>query len=244
MIFLKILLIILAVLFGAEVLYILFTYINSLFISTKKEYNKNNRYYRWLLNSGSWELIYFSGSRPKITGMEKLPSDSRFVIVSNHRSNFDPIVTWYALRKYDLAYISKPENFKVFAWGRIIRRCCFIPLIRGNPRLAIPVFERAIKLIKDDQVSIGIYPEGTRSKNCVLLPFHNGVFKIAQRAEVPIVVACIQGTEKIHKNFPFKKTPVKLDILDVIPTDKVKAQKTCELGAYCRKLMEEHLAKN
>lgn len=38
-------------------------------------------------------------------------------------------------------------------------------------------------------------------KECVLLPFHNGVFKIAQKASVPIVVASIQGTEQIHKNW-------------------------------------------
>lgn len=238
----KYLLDLLGLLFCAELFYIAFAYTNSLFISTKKEYNKNSKYFRGLLYSGSWEMIYFSGSRPHVTGKEKLPKDSRFVIVCNHRSNFDPVITWYALRKYDLAYISKPENFKVFTYGKIIRRCCFIPLIRGNPRLAIPVFDRAVNLINDNQVSIGIYPEGTRSKTCELLPFHNGVFKIAQRAQVPVVVACIQGTEKIHKNFPFKKTPVQLDILDVIPTEKVLSQRTCELGDYCRTLMENHLA--
>ena len=134
----------LGLLFCAELFYIAFAYTNSLFISTKKEYNKNSKYFRGLLYSGSWEMIYFSGSRPHVTGKEKLPKDSRFVIVCNHRSNFDPVITWYALRKYDLAYISKPENFKVFTYGKIIRRCCFIPLIRGNPRLAIRYAKRII----------------------------------------------------------------------------------------------------
>ena len=117
-----------------------------------------------------------------------------------------------------------------------------LPAFLSHSRLAIPVFDRAVNLINDNQLSIGIYPEGTRSKTCELLPFHNGVFKIAQRAQVPVVVACIKRTEKIHKNFPFKKTPVQLDILDVIPTEKVLSQRTCELGDYCRTLMENHLA--
>lgn len=63
---------------------------------------------------------------------------------------------------------------------------------RENPRNALLTIEKAAKLIESDEVSIGIYPEGTRSKECVLLPFHNGVFKIAQKASVPIVVASIQ----------------------------------------------------
>lgn len=49
--------------------------------------------------------------------------------------------------------------------------------------------QKAADLLTSDTVNVAIYPEGTRSKNCTLLPFHNGVFKIAQKAEVPIAVS-------------------------------------------------------
>ncbi len=77
--------------------------------------------------------------------------------------------------------------------------CCFLPIDRENPRKAIPTINRAAKLLKEQEVSVGIYPEGTRGKDCRLLPFHNGVFKIAQKAEAPIAVLSITGTEKYPK---------------------------------------------
>lgn len=71
---------------------------------------------------------------------------------------------------------------------------------RENPRNAIKTIEKAAQLIEKKEVSIAVYPEGTCGKECVPLPFHNGVFKIAQKASVPIVVAAVQRTEQIHRN--------------------------------------------
>lgn len=160
------------------------------------------------------------------------------LFVSNHRSNFDPIITWYALKKWKIAFVSKPENFKVPFFGRIIRKCCFMPIDRENPRKAIPTINRAAKLLKKQQVSIGIYPEGTRSKTCEILPFHNGVFKIAQKADAPVVVLCITGTEKISKRTPFQHTDVYLDVLEVFEGEHIKETKTELIGTAVRRLIE------
>ena len=61
-------------------------------------------------------------------------------------------------------------------------------------------FTKAAELMKNDVVSVGVYPEGTRNRDGSLLPFHDGVFIIARKADVPIVVATIDGTEKIPYN--------------------------------------------
>ncbi|MBO4857578.1 MAG: 1-acyl-sn-glycerol-3-phosphate acyltransferase [Treponema sp.] len=241
MLFLKILSYIFLVLLILELVYIAFVILSSLIVNTSKDYTKNSKYFRGLLYSGTWELLLFGRVKVHITGAEKLPKDSRFLIISNHRSKFDPMTTWYVFRKYNIAYISKPENFNVPFFGRIIRPCCFLPIIRGNPRLALPTIEKAIDLLKADEVSIGIYPEGTRSQTEEMLPFHNGVFKIAQRAEVPVVICAIQGTEKIHKNFPWRRTHVYIDVLDVIPVEKLLSQKTFEIADYSKALIEKKL---
>ena len=176
--------------------------------------------------------------RVHVSGIEKIPRDIKVLFVSNHRSNFDPIITWYALKKWKIAFISKPENFKVPFFGRIIRKCCFMPIDRENPRKAIPTINRAAKLLKKQQVSIGIYPEGTRSKTCEILPFHNGVFKIAQKADAPVVVLCITGTEKISKRTPFQHTDVYLDVLEVFEGEHIKETKTELIGTAVRRLIE------
>ena len=176
--------------------------------------------------------------RVHVTGMEQIPKDTKVLFVSNHRSNFDPIVTWYALKEWKIAFVSKPENFKIPIFGRIIRRCCFMPIDRKNPRKAISTINRAAKLLKKQEVSIGVYPEGTRSKTAEVLPFHNGVFKIAQKADAPIVVLCIIGTEEISKHTPFKTTNVYLDVLDVFPVENVKIKKTELIGASAHRLIK------
>lgn len=237
----KILITVLLTFIGLLLAYILLICISSFLVDTKKEYSTNSRYYRWLLNSATGLLLFFGRIKVKVSGEEKIPSDSRFLFVSNHRSKFDPIISWYILRKYDVAFISKPENFDVPAFGRIIRKCCFMAIDRENPRNAIKTIIKASELIKSDTVSIGVYPEGTRSKTNELLPFHNGVFKIAQKANVPIVVASIRGTEKIHKNTPFRSVPVNIDILDVLSPEDIYHRRTDQIGEIIRNEIEKKL---
>ena len=92
----------------------------------------------------------------------------------------------------------------------------------------------AAEMLKEDAVSVGVYPEGTRSKTGELLPFHNGVFKIAQKANVPMVVSVIQGTEQIHRNFPFHHTDVYVDFIEVIPSEELAGKRTNVIGERVR----------
>lgn len=218
--------------------YVLFLSFCSLAVNPNKEYDQHSSFYRCLLDSATAVVMKLLRIRVHVTGMEQIPKDTKVLFVSNHRSNFDPIVTWYALKEWKIAFISKPENFKIPIFGRIIRRCCFMPIDRKNPRKAISTINRAAKLLKKQEVSIGVYPEGTRSKTAEVLPFHNGVFKIAQKADAPIVVLCIIGTEEISKHTPFKTTNVYLDVLDVFPVENVKIKKTELIGASAHRLIK------
>jgi len=220
-------------------LYVLFLGVCALLVDPGKVYDKNSRFYRFLLDSATAAAMKLLRIRVHVSGIEKIPKDTKLLFVSNHRSNFDPIITWYALKKWEIAFVSKPENFKIPFFGRIIRKCCFMPIDRENPRNAIVTINRAAKLLKKQEVSIGVYPEGTRSKTCELLPFHNGVFKIAQKAEAPVVVLSITGTEKIAKAAPFRRSDVYLDVLEVF--SNIKETKTELIGTAARRLMETNI---
>jgi len=233
-----ILLYILGILLGLFALYVLFLGACALLVDPKKEYEKNSPYYRFLLDSATAAAMKLLRIRVYVSGIEKIPKDTKVLFVSNHRSNFDPIITWYILKKWKIAFVSKPSNFKIPFFGRIIRKCCFMPIDRENPRNAIVTINKAAKLLKKQEVSIGIYPEGTRSKNGQLLPFHNGVFKIAQKAEAAMVVLCVTGTEKISKQTPFRRTDVYLDVLEVFSAQGIKETKTEMIGTAVRRLME------
>jgi 1-acyl-sn-glycerol-3-phosphate acyltransferase len=175
-----------------------------------------------------------------VNGAQKLP-EGPILFVENHRSNYDPLVTWHAFRRRRLAFVSKPSNFRIPFFGPLIRRCCFLAIDRENPRNAMQTILKAAKLMTEERMDVAIYPEGTRNKDKGLLPFHNGVFKIAQRANAPIAVLCVTGTENIHKRTPFRRTDVYLDVLEVLPAEQVKREKTEVIGAHVRDLLLKNI---
>lgn len=237
-ILLRILLIVL-ILFG---IYDLVLVVSTFFVDMNQVYMKNSRFYRLLLYSGLELIMFFGRVKIHYEGLEKLPKDGKFLLVSNHRSNFDPMVSMLILRKYNIAYISKPENFKIPLAGKIVYRCCFMPIDRVNTRNALETLERAVAYIKSGEGPIGAYPEGTRSKTGELLKFRNGLFKVAQKADVPIVVMTVKGTERICKNFPWRRTDVYLKFTDVIPEQYVVSHRTFEIGEIVRNSMEASLS--
>lgn len=212
-------------------------------VSTSKYYERDSRFYRVLINIAAALGCWGGRLRLHITGKEKLPKDRRILYVGNHVSNFDPVIMLHAFPKAKLAYISKLSNFKIPWFGRYIRRCCFMDIDRENPRNAIVTINRAAELLKNQEVSIGVYPEGTRSKTAELLPFHNGVFKIAQKANVDIAVVSLIGTEKIHENFPWCRTDVYVDVLHIIPADQIKGVKTDVIGNQVADLLRDNQRK-
>ncbi len=232
---------ILAALVALFLLYIIFLLICTFAVNPKKEYNRFNRFYHIVLKSVVYLLIKVTRIKIHLTGFEKVPKDQKVLFVSNHRSNFDPIVMWHIFNNWKLGLVSKASNFGIPIVGRMVRRICFLSIDRENPRNAIVTINKAAEFIRSGEASIGIYPEGTRSKECVLLPFHNGVFKIAQKAECPIVVLSTVGTEKVHKQSPFRRSHIYLDVLDVIPADVVKASKTDVIGGNVRQMLEKNI---
>lgn len=52
----------------------------------------------------------------------------------------------------------------------------------------------------------------------------------------------MKNTEKIHKNFPFKRTIVEMDIIDVL-YDDIRTMNTVELSEKVRNIIDEDLKK-
>ena len=227
---------------GLILLIAAFLGICALTVDTKAEYNTYSPFLRrvCIISIGIVHKLLRIKTHP--TGMEKLPK-GRFLMVGNHRSMFDPVVSFYVFRNHYLGFISKPSNFKIPFYGRIVRRCCFIPIDREHPRNALKTINRASEIIGSDTASMAVYPEGTRSKSGELLEFHNGVFKIAQKAGVPIVVVALRGTENISKNYIRRRTDIYHDIVDVIPVEDVQKMKTDEIGTRVKTVLLEKLGR-
>ena len=200
-------------------------------------------FWRKIVNGLSSFIVRLCGLRLDVNGLEKLP-EGGYLLVSNHVSMFDPIILLHLLKRQAPLFVSKPENFKIPIAGALMKKCGFLAIDRENPRNAIRTIYAAAEQVREGNPMV-IYPEGTRNKTPEngLLPFHNGVFKIAKRAGVPVAVAVVTGTDRVKGNAPLKKTAVALQIVDVIGEDFVKANNDSGIGERVRSSMETYLAK-
>lgn len=226
---------------GLVLAYVLGLFAVSLTVNMKKPVVENHPGYRKTVLYVLGILCRVARLRVHLSGEEHVPA-GRFLLVSNHRSMYDPIATGWALRRHDIAFVTKPENLKIPIAGPMIYKANYLPIDRSDPRKAMTTIHAAAELMAKDYVSVGIYPEGTRSKDREMLPFHNGVFKIAQKAGVPIAVVSIAGTENIHKNVPWRHTDVNIRVCAVLSAEEVKQSSGAALGTKIRAILEDALS--
>lgn len=221
--------------------YLLVAWVASWFVNPSKPLARQSGLCRSACVYASLLVTGYCWVRTHVRGMEKLPETGRFLLVCNHRSMFDPIVLTRALRRFNISFVSKPGNMNLPVLGRIGYGAGCLPIDRENDRKALTTILTAAGYLKRGLCSMAIYPEGTRSKTGELLPFHAGSFKIAQKANAPLIITAVSGTEKVGKNVLRCPTDVYLDILEVIPAEKVKAMSTRELAEYSSRLIAENL---
>lgn len=222
---------------GLHLLFWIFIIAVSLTINFKKDYEKLSNFYYGVLNIGYKYLLSTARVKLFVTGADKVP-DGAFLLVSNHLSRFDNMVHSAVLSKKKIVYISKPSNFKIPIARRFMKRNCYLPIDRENARNAIVTIKKAQGFIKNGEASVGIFPEGSRSKDFELHDFKPGSLRIAVKTGCPIVVASIWGTQNICRRFPFRSTKVYFDIVDVIYPDK---RKTVDLSDEIHSMIKSHL---
>ncbi len=229
--------------FGAHIAYALAMLLaTELFIDKKKVQERPSKFWLWHLHAVADLLVFYARADVSISGAELIPHDTRYLMVANHRSLADPVVMVHEMPKEELTFISKPGNLKLPIIGKVMHKCGCLPLDRENNREALKTVKAATEYIEKDYASVVIYPEGTRSKQEGMLPFHAGSFKIAQRAGVPVVVIALRNTDRVIHNFPLKKTSVYIDVLGVIDAEYVREHKTRETAQLAQEMIEEHLA--
>lgn len=179
----------------------------------------------------------------KKKGLEKMPQEGRFMLVCNHCNNSDPIILLRCLAKYQLAFISKRENASMFVIGPMMHRLQCQLINRENDREALKTILKCIQIIKEDKASIAVFPEGgILTEDGKLHHFKPGVFKIAQKANVPVVVCTLKNTKDVvHNLLRLKPSYVEMSVLEVIPPEEVKAVNTVELAQRCHALMADDL---
>lgn len=177
----------------------------------------------------------------KVDGREKIDPNGVYVIVCNHQSQLDIIMS--ALLFTHFKFVSKAEILKVPVIGWQIALNRYIMIRRGYVNSISKMMTDCEKALAMGS-SILLYPEGTRSEDGQIKPFKPGAFILAEKQKVPVLPVVIYGTrDALPKNslMSLGVHQIRLKVLDPIPYEEYSRYSHEENLVRTRDLMAKHL---
>lgn len=134
--------------------------------------------------------------RARVEGLEHVPTDGPAIISPNHRSFFDsPLVMAMAPRP--VIFLGKAEYMDSPSTRYLFPAFGMVPIKRDVKKASMAALETAAELLDEGRL-VGIYPEGTRSRDGMLHRGHTGVAHLSMMTGAPIVPVGIVGTERVQ----------------------------------------------
>ena len=147
----------------------------------------------WLFFRPVFQLMF----PHKVHGRENVPTEGGFVLCINHMSGFDPIFVAACLPfKRQVHYMAKKELWNNAIMKFLLNELKCIPVDRGNADLS--AVRTSLQVVKDGH-PLGIFPQGTRSRDNSPTPFLGGASMIAMRAGVPVIPCYIDGPYRLFR---------------------------------------------
>ena len=141
-------------------------------------------------------LMWASGCKVTVEGRDNIAMDRPQVFASNHVSHVDVIAIAANLPK-PFRFVAKKELEHIFLFGPAWKAAGHISVDRGDRASAVASLDAAGRLIREDNSSVVIFPEGTRGTGGEMLPFKKGAFMLALHTGVEIVPIAVLGTRAI-----------------------------------------------
>ncbi|NJP30849.1 lysophospholipid acyltransferase family protein [Micromonospora thermarum] len=132
-------------------------------------------------------------------GLEHLRRPGGVIIVPNHISHADPLVSAHFI--YDSGrwpqFLGKASVFRVPVIGWILHRCKQIPVERGTVD-AVKSLDALVAALREEG-SVVIYPEGTTTREPNLWPMKGktGAARLALATGAPVIPLAMWGPERI-----------------------------------------------
>jgi 1-acyl-sn-glycerol-3-phosphate acyltransferase len=145
--------------------------------------------------------------RYRFRHLERIPASGAFVLAPNHYTNFDPLVSAYALWRAGRVprFLAKAGLFRVPVLGAILRWTGQIPVERaGQSREGDPI--SAASRLVDDGLAVIVYPEGTLTRDPELWPMRGktGAVRLALAQGVPVIPVAHWGAQHVLPRYSKK----------------------------------------
>lgn len=147
-------------------------------------------------------------ARYHVRNPEKIPVAGPFIMSPNHYTNFDPLVTAYALWKSGRVprFLAKASVFKIPVLGAILRGTGQIPVERAGAPAGGPDPLAAAGRLVSDGLAVIVYPEGTLTRDPDMWPMRGklGAVRLALEHGIPIIPCAHWGAQAVLPRYSKK----------------------------------------
>lgn len=194
------------------------------------------------LNSFTGKMILWLNPfwKVKFHISDKIDRKETYVIASNHQSLLD--IPALASAPLQFKFVSKKELSYIPFLGWTMSMANYILLNRKDPKSQFKMMRNCENYLKNG-MSIGLYPEGTRSGKEELGRFKDGASLLAQKTGRRIVPVCMSGNSRClpEKGFIWtKRININMYMLD--PIDPADYEKTKDITVAIKDAISKQLA--
>jgi len=151
------------------------------------------------LKAGCRAVLIVCGVRVTVRGRENAVPGRQYVAMMNHVNFFDPLVFQAAFAPA-LRGVEEESHFRWPVYGSTIRRIGMFPISRKDTARAVETLRQAAAWVRErPEISFGIMPEGTRTRNGRLSPFKRGGFLMAIETGLDILPVVQRGAFEINR---------------------------------------------
>lgn len=188
---------------------------------------------------------YF-GRMSKIFGMKlelRIPEDAysrgQHVYVANHQNSWDLFTISSAVTP-KVVTVGKKSLAWMPLFGQLYWLTGNILIDRANRSKAVGTIDQVVTSLKESDVSVWMFPEGTRSRGRGLLPFKTGAFHAAIGAGLPIIPIVCSSTGGVKLN-RWNNGYVIVEMLPPISTEDYDKSNVRQLANLAREQMAAKL---
>jgi 1-acyl-sn-glycerol-3-phosphate acyltransferase len=185
---------------------IAFHFYEEAILTTQQNYDPRDRKKYYLEETPARRLVFWliriffnTVTVMKLEGQENFPLEGPVIIAANHVTNFDAFPMQFAVPRV-ICYMGKAELFDT-PLDPLLRVLCAFPVNRGEKDEWALCHAR--KVLGHGQ-TLGMFPEGTRSKGMGLCAAKTGTARMAIEMNCPIIPMTVIGTDQVLKRFPHR----------------------------------------
>ncbi|MCB9256055.1 MAG: 1-acyl-sn-glycerol-3-phosphate acyltransferase [Chitinophagales bacterium] len=155
-------------------------------------------------------VLVLMGIKVKVHNMELLDAKKQYILVGNHMSYLDALISAVASNNYK-KFIGKAEILRYPVLGYLLKKL-YVPVQRDQKESRKWSMETMFKYLKDG-ASMVIFPEGTCNTTSELLKeFKDGAFSLSVQLQIPIAVCTIVGAADLMPRKLLSLRPGSIDV--------------------------------